>query len=213
MANKVGDALKKKHLAITLSKLIPHPQTNVNLEQYSTHGDLASDWIFAIAQYNDFSDQTVVDLGSGNGILGIGAYYAGASKIIMLEAAEDAHDAARKNTKSLEFPERFELHNRKLSDFTTDWSKVDMIISNPPWGYQKERSDRLFIEVGMKNGVPEIHILHSDKAGHIEKIANHFGYEAEVILEGEFILPLTYMHHSKNSSVTQFKAWRLTKND
>ena len=205
--------MKRKHLAITLSKLSPHPQTNVNLEQYSTHGDLASDWLFKIAESFDFEGSKIVDLGSGNGILGIGAYYAGASQIILVEAAEDAHQVAVANTESLEYPERFTLYNKKLVDANLDWSDIDLVITNPPWGYQNEKSDRIFIEIGMENNVPEIHILHSNKSEHIGKIAKKYGYESEPLMDGEFILPRTYSHHSKKSSSTGYTAWRLTKSE
>ena len=103
--------------------------------------------------------------------------------------------------------------NKKLVDVDLDWSEIDLIITNPPWGYQTEKSDRIFIEIGMENNVPEIHILHSDKAEHIGKIAKKYGYESEALMDGEFILPRTYSHHSKKSSSTRYRAWRLTKSE
>lgn len=203
--------MKKKHLAITLSKLIPHPQLNAHLEQYATEGDVASDWIFAIANNFDFVKSNVVDLGSGNGILGIGAYYAGATRITLVEADNKAHEIAHSNIDKLEFKTRFNLLNSKIADLDIDWSDVDLIISNPPWGYQKERADREFIEIGMKNSVGEIHILHSSRATHLEKIAEEYGYDSEVIFKGSFRLPAIYSHHTKSSEFTEFSAWRFFK--
>ena len=203
--------MKKKHLAITLSKLIPHPQNNVYLEQYATEGDIASNWIFAIADRFDFLDSNIVDLGSGNGILGIGAYYAGASKITMVETDTKAHEAAQSNVDRLEFNDRFTLLNSKISDLEIDWAGIDLVISNPPWGYQHEKADREFIEIGMQNNVAEIHILHSSKATHLEKIGEEYGYDSEIIMQGRFRLPAIYSHHTKSSEFTEFSAWRFFK--
>ena len=135
----------------------------MHLEQYATEGDVASNWIFAIAEKFDFVDSNVVDLGSGNGILGIGAYYAGASRITMVETDTEAHETAQSNVDKLEFKERFTLLNSKLSEIEIDWEGIDLVISNPPWGYQIEKADREFIEIGMRNNIAEIHILHSSK--------------------------------------------------
>ena len=53
-----------------------------------------------------------------------------------------------------------------------------------------EKADREFIEIGMRNNVAEIHILHSSKATHLEKIGKEYGYDTEVILQGslDFLL-------------------------
>ena len=203
--------MKKKHLAITLSKLIPHPHLNVNLEQYATEGDVASNWIFAIAEKFEFIDSNILDLGSGNGILGIAAYYAGASRITLVETDTNAHEVAQSNVDNLEFNNRFTLLNSKISDIEIDWKGIDLVISNPPWGYQMEKADREFIEIGMRNNVAEIHILHSSKATHLEKIGKEYGYDTEVILQGSFRLPAIYSHHTKSSEFTEFSAWRFFK--
>ena len=89
--------MRPKHLAIELSKLIPHPQHNVNLEQYATEGDLAAFFVLAVDQLEDISGKTIVDIGSGNGILGIGCAILGAEKTILIEADDDVSKVAVQN--------------------------------------------------------------------------------------------------------------------
>ena len=42
--------MRPKHLAMNLSKLQPHPCTDVTLEQYATEGDLAAYWLLAVEE-------------------------------------------------------------------------------------------------------------------------------------------------------------------
>jgi len=52
-----------RRLAMILSNLEPHPCNDVDLEQYSTDGDLASRLLFDIASFGDIdSDTSVGDL-------------------------------------------------------------------------------------------------------------------------------------------------------
>ena len=60
-------------MAMILSGLEPHPSNSVELEQYTTDGDLASRWLSDIAAFGDLSEGcAVADLGAGNGVLGLG---------------------------------------------------------------------------------------------------------------------------------------------
>ena len=49
-----GAVPKNKHLAILLSSLPTHDKMNLQLEQYTTPGDLASRWINEIYNLNNF---------------------------------------------------------------------------------------------------------------------------------------------------------------
>ena len=78
--------MRLRHLAMELSKLPPHPQHDVTLEQYATEGDFAARWIAEIIARGDLDETTrVVDLGAGNGILGIGCYLAGSASTLLVE--------------------------------------------------------------------------------------------------------------------------------
>ena len=90
--------MKLRHLAISLSKLQPHPCEDVDLEQYSTDGNIASQFISSIVSFGDLSPDSIIgDLGAGNGILGIGALKIGAKKCIFLEADKKACEILHEN--------------------------------------------------------------------------------------------------------------------
>ena len=85
-------------MAIELSKLTPHPQHSANLEQYATEGDLAAFFVLAVDQLDSLTNKTIVDIGAGNGILGIGCGIVGASNVILIEADSTVAKVAIQNS-------------------------------------------------------------------------------------------------------------------
>ena len=131
--------MKLRHLAISLSKLQPHPCEDVDLEQYSTDGNIASQFISSIVSFGDLSPDSIIgDLGAGNGILGIGALKIGAKKCIFLEADKKACEILHENLVLNNYNESGIIINEFL-DTNTNFPKVDLIICNPPWGRQKKK--------------------------------------------------------------------------
>ncbi|CAI8164306.1 MAG: Uncharacterised protein [Methanobacteriota archaeon] len=175
---------------MALSRLPKHPCNDVELEQYQTEGDLAARWLMEINSRDPLQGKKVIDLGSGNGILGHGAQLLGA-EVIFVECDNDAANLCR------ELGETLEGHVGEI-----EIPDADIVISNPPWGVQKHGADRIFIETAMQIA-PVLHIMHSAQATHLP--------QGEIILEGEFRMPATYLHHSSKTGTTSVKCWRITR--
>ena len=143
-----------------LSGLVPHTCDSVELEQYSTDGNLAARWLTDIAAFGDLSEGcTVADLGAGNGVLGLGALAMGAGGAILVEADQAACDVAKSNAESTGFADSVEVIRAKLGSDSVDLSSADVVISNPPWGRQTPRADRPFLEAMIAAETPA-HLLH-----------------------------------------------------
>ncbi len=193
--------MRLRHLAMALSNLPPHPQHDVSLEQYATEGDFAARWIAEIVVLGDLTDETrVVDLGAGNGILGIGCHLAGAAATLLVEKdGRCQHDY-----EGVEW----------LIEDVQEWKgeDVDLIIMNPPWGVQKAMADRPFLEAAFKSNAVAVYLLHSAKATHVLPLAESLGWKGEVALEGAFRLPAQYEHHHSREGVTKVTVWRFIRN-
>ena len=202
--------MRPKHLAIELSKLIPHPCSNVELEQYATEGDLAAYWMLGVDQLDDIVGKHVLDLCAGNGILGLGCLFIGAGRVTLVEADPLAAEVARKNCHNLK--SKFDAPTTVIEAFVgtdeVDVNDVDIIVMNPPWGVQSKRADRAILQYAFGQNVESIHVLHSAKATHLESLAKDNGWEVEGILESKFRLPPTYYHHSKGKAFTDIICWR-----
>lgn len=73
--NKV---IKLKKLQEYLEDVEPFKDYKVNLDQYQSSPEVASNFLHHIANCYGFEDRRVIDLGCGTGILGIGALLCGA---------------------------------------------------------------------------------------------------------------------------------------
>ena len=170
--------MRIRRLAMILSNLEPHPCNDVDLEQYSTDGDLASRLLFDIVSFGDIDDGTLVgDLGAGNGILGIGALKLGAKEVIFVETDIQACNVIKKNLIHHEIQNSSEIINQHIvSDMY--FKKLDLIICNPPWGRQKEKADRPFLDLILQNG-SVAHLIHSSPATHIRPFFESKGWTVE----------------------------------
>lgn len=202
--------MRPKHLAIRLSKLTPHPCKDVTLEQYATEGDLAAYWMLAVDQLDRLEGKVVADLGAGNGILGIGALLLGARRVVFVETDEEALEVLRSNVASLdhELAQRTEVIAARVGVDDLPLDDVDLVVMNPPWGVQRERADRPFLEAAFSSAGLAVHLLHSDRAAHVEAVARSHDWEAEAVLRTEFRLPPTYEHHAKRTGTTDVQCWR-----
>ena len=203
--------MRIRRLAMILSNLEPHPCNDVDLEQYSTDGDLASRLLFDIASFGDIdSDTSVGDLGAGNGRLGIAALKLGAREVIFVETDIEACTVLKNNLITHGIQETSQIVNEHIgSGISID--KVDLIICNPPWGRQKEKADRPFLNMILDNG-SIAHLLHSSEATHIRPFFESKGWDVEKYGEAEFALPATYSHHKRHIDKTKVGFWRLSPN-
>ena len=141
--------MRPKHLAIELSKLQQHPQHSVELEQYSTEGDLASFFVLAIDQLDLLEGKTVIDVGAGNGVLGLGCAMIGASNVILIEADQEVFSVAQSNADKVMQNHDCSIETVRCmigQDQVPEYSDVDIVIMNPPWGFQSSRADRPLLE-------------------------------------------------------------------
>ncbi len=200
--------MNKKKLAIELSKLAKLNKLNVNLEQYQTESEFAADLLWLAYQEGDVKGKVVADFGCGNGILGIGALLLGAKLVYFLDSDEDALDICKSNINNLGF-KNFEIINSDISNFNI---KVDTVVMNPPFGVQKRKADKIFLEVAMKysDNVYSIHKIESKNFINILAKENNFGVLN--VIEREFLLKKSYKFHSRKNYSFKVGIWILKRN-
>lgn len=201
--------MRLRKLAMSLSKLGVKEDLDASMEQYVTPGDLASRWLFDIQAFGDLSPGCrVADLGAGNGILGIGAVMMGASFVKLVEADQKLCDLANANAEGMLMSGKYEVSNKRIGKDNFHLEGYDLIISNPPWGRQKEGADSEFIEHILASKTIT-HIMHSANAKHLEKRFEDMNWDVEMYGEADFPLPASYSHHKMTRGVTRAGFWRL----
>ncbi|DAC31736.1 MAG TPA: hypothetical protein D7H74_00515 [Candidatus Poseidoniales archaeon] len=201
--------MRLRNLSMSLSRLEISEQLEVSLEQYVTPGDLASRWLFDIQSFGDLPiGCRVADLGAGNGILGIGAAMMGAGFVKLVEADQKLCKLADANAESMQLTGRYEVCNQVIGEYNSELEGYDLIISNPPWGRQREGADSAFFEHILASETIA-HIMHSASAKHLQKRFEDMNWSVEMYGEADFPLPASYSHHKMSRGVTRAGFWRL----
>ncbi len=140
--------IRKLDLEMLLSRIEPHPSPRPSLEQYTIPADVAATMLYIVAYtYNDVIDKTVLDLGCGTGRLALGAAFLGAKQAIGVDVDKTAVKTAFKNA------EKTGLKNKVqwiIADIDAIQGKVDVVLQNPPFGVQKRKADRKFLEKALE---------------------------------------------------------------
>ena len=134
--------MKKNDFYRILSKLERNTSNKLKLEQYGTDIDTAYEVTEFIGQNLSFEGMKVADIGCGDGILGISAAVSGASETDMYDIDELQVEIAGKNVEKLGL-KNVNIIKKDLFDID---KKYDIIVSNPPFGFQSNFSIVAFIK-------------------------------------------------------------------
>ena len=149
--------VRKIDLEILLSQIKLHPSPKPSLEQYTIPADVAATILYIAAYtYNDIIDKTVIDLGCGTGRLALGAAFLGAKQVVGVDIGRTAVRTAYKNS------EKTGLKNKVqwvITDVNAIHGKFNTVLQNPPFGVQRRKADRKFLEKALEVG-DRIYTLH-----------------------------------------------------
>lgn len=204
--------LKKKDLAIQLSRLQKFPQPSAALEQYATPSELAAQFLWDASLQGDIADNIIADFGCGTGILGLGALLLGAKQVFFVDVDKNALTLAQENLHSLmsltgkSFSASF-LHT-SLESFH---HKVDVVFQNPPFGVQQEHADKLFLEKAMQvaDVIYTIHKVESQRF--LTALSADLGFTISHFWKANFVLPKTQSFHRKERYTIPVGIWRLER--
>jgi putative methylase len=195
----------KKELAIALSNLTPLGKPKLELEQYQTPGEIAADILWIARE--QITNRKVLDLGCGNGILGIGAAFLGASHVTCVDADQDAFRTAVNNSLYLHLPISFVLSD--ISRFFE--TGFDTCVMNPPFGIQSANRDRDFLEVAF-SASDLIYSLHkAESSGFLDSFARDHGFKSQLLKEYDFPIKPTQEFHKKRIHTFRAGLWRCEK--
>jgi len=142
--------VRKLELEMLLSQIEPHPSPKPSLEQCTVPADVAATMLHIAAYtHEDIVDKTVLDLGCGTGRLALGAAFLGAKQVVGVDIDKDAVKLAFENSLRTNLKEKVQWIT---ADIDVIHGSFDTVLQNPPFGVQRRRADRKFLEKALETG-------------------------------------------------------------
>jgi putative methylase len=142
--------VRKLELEILLSQIGPHPSPKPSLEQYTIPVDVAATMLYTAAYtHGGIVGKTVLDLGCGTGRLALGAAFLGAKHVVGVDIDRDAVKVAFENSVRTNLKGKVQWIT---GDIEAIHGNFDAVLQNPPFGVQKRRADRIFLEKALETG-------------------------------------------------------------
>jgi putative methylase len=133
-----------------LSQVEPHPSPDPSLEQYTVSIDVAATMLHIASHVNgDVVGKTILDLGCGTGRLALGAAFLGAKQVVGVDIDKMAVGVALKNSLRTGLEKRVQW---VAGDIDVLCGVFDTVLQNPPFGVQRRKADRRFLEKALKAG-------------------------------------------------------------
>jgi len=201
--------MKLKNLEMMLQRLSGFQNPRPSLEQYRTPAPLAARLLFHARMKGDIEHKTVCDLGSGTGILAIGAALLGAERVIGIETDASAVLVAQANAELLGTDVDFITADIKDTSLPDRLGPCDTVIMNPPFGAQKVHADRPFIDLALRLAPVTYGIFN---AGSLPFVHSYTKGRAEISekVGGSFSLKRTFSFHTKDVQEIEVEIVRLT---
>lgn len=203
-----------KQLCHILSKLKGFSTSSWKLEQYMTEPDIAGEVLWNSALKDEVCDKSVIDLGCGTGILGIGALLLGAKKVIFVDIDEKALNICIENYKEIlskyDISEDVEFINLDILEL--EGLKGDIVFENPPFGAKNNpHIDRKFLLKAFKFSdiIYSFHKIESEKF--VDSLSNDNGFSVRSMYKFRFPLKNTMHYHKKKVEKIDVGCFKIVK--
>lgn len=204
--------LKPSQLEMELQQLEISSSGVVGLEQYQTPPHIASSLLWEVSEhFSSIKDQIVLDLGCGNGILGIGCLLLGAKYVIAVDVDENILQLAKFNAHNLGLScDRIYFVNQDVRHFNLKTlsipnlqplEKVDMVLMNPPFGTKDHVGiDAVFVKKALEYSDTVFSMHKTSTRQFWMNKASELGVQVNPLTQFSFNLKRSFKFHKYESS-------------
>ncbi|MDD4482755.1 MAG: METTL5 family protein [Methanoregula sp.] len=202
--------MKLRQLEIALQRCAGYKKPQAALEQYQTPAPLAARLLYDAFMQGDIEGKTVCDLGSGTGILAIGAALLGASTVRGIEIDKDAIRISQENARLLGAD--VEFVNADIAIAHEKTGLCNTVVMNPPFGAQKQNvhADRPFIDAAL-GLAPVIYGIFN--AGSTPFVGAYIKGRGRVVgqVSGTFTIKRTFAFHTRDTQEIPVEILKLVR--
>jgi len=186
--------MRLRTLEIALEGLEGFDRPDPRTEQYSTPAVLAARLLHHAHLLGDIEGRSVCDLGSGTGVLALGASLLGAERVVGVELDPRAIAVARRNAARLEAEVTFVQGDVRDTGLIAGLGRFDTVVMNPPFGAQDPHADRPFVDAALALAPVVYGIFNSGSIPFLEAYTAERA-EIEFAIGGIFPLKRTFPFH------------------
>ncbi|MFB6158839.1 MAG: METTL5 family protein [Candidatus Nanohalobium sp.] len=202
----------KNQLRQILSQVADFEDPRIKLEQYITPPALAADLIYTAYMQGDIEDKKVVDLGTGTGILAIGAAKVG-GEVTAVEKDQDALELAEKNAEEAgakinfvekdveEFCGKVGTEGSSASRNSGELRPFDTVVMNPPFSVHSD-TGLSFWERAVEVSDAVYGISPRGARDSIKSLVRSSNHKLEGVQEYDIVLPASYGFHTEEGRET-----------
>jgi putative methylase len=202
--------MKLRQLEMALQRCVGYTKPRAGLEQYQTPAPLAARLLYDAFLQGDIEGKTVCDLGSGTGILAIGAALLGAAPVRGIETDGNAIRIAQENARLLGAD--VEFINADIATAHETAGPCDTVVMNPPFGAQKQNvhADRPFIDAALAIAPVTYGIFN---AGSTPFVSAYIEGRAQVAgqVSGTFTIKRTFAFHTRDAQEIPVEILKLVR--
>lgn len=199
---------RRRELARHLEGVAGFSDPDIDREQYVTSPEVAAHLIHEAALRSDL-DQPVVDLGTGTGMLAIGAAMYGADRVIGVDIDAEALADAAENARALGAD--IELILGDVTALGLCPPEPVTVIMNPPFGAQRDAhtGDRAFLSTAASMASVSYSIHNAGSRSFVEAFVADAGGEITMAAAATLDVDHQYAHHTEATAELDVEVYRI----
>ncbi|PSP65153.1 RNA methyltransferase [Halobacteriales archaeon QH_8_67_27] len=205
----------KTRLAQQLGVVAGFDDPRVDLEQYRTPPDIAAHLIHTADLQGDVEDRIVVDMGTGTGMLALGAVLRGPRAVVGVDIDPDPLATARANERRVAAATDVEWVRADATQAPLTPDGPTTVVMNPPFGAQSgnEHADRGFLATAAALSDVSYSIHNAGSEAFVDSFAVDNGGTVTHAFAAELDLPHQFDFHESESQVVDVEVFRIDWTD
>lgn len=181
------------------------------LEQYPTPPGIAAHVIHFADLQGDVEGRTVIDLGTGTGMLALGAALRGPARVVGVELDGDALRTARQNRRRVGAAAPIHWVRADATRAPLRPTEPTTVVMNPPFGAQngREGADRAFLATASEIGDVSYSVHNAGSREFVKAFAADNGGEVTHAFRVAFELDRQFEFHDREREEIQTELYRI----
>ena len=183
----------------------------VDLEQYRTPPELASYLVHVADLQGDIEAKTVVDLGTGTGMLALGAALRGPARVVGVEVEREPLEMARQNRRRVGTTAPIHWIQADATRGSLRLDEPTTVVMNPPFGAQEGQSgaDKGFLRTASAVADVSYSIHNRGSREFIEAFADDHGGDVTRAYRATFELDNPFEFHTEQRREIETEVFRI----